>query len=168
MFQDKPFTISMLFSNFPGDIFEEISEPDWTSLNSQQGSYQTITPSFFHMVHPYLVISNVQRMIFQIFLLKDIGLTFSEFVIIKSVFRNTVVDTIFIHAQTGSLNSSLLDNLLGDPMYNEKIFVIDVELDPIPSSHSNARELSDRQCTSVGLKAVTAFGGFYLKVYGLP
>ena len=78
------------------------------------------------------------------------------------MFRNTVVDTIFIHTHPGSLNSSYLDSLLADPLYNEKIFVIDVDFDPLNLSQTT--ELSDRQCASVGLKAVTAFGGFYLKV----
>ena len=78
------------------------------------------------------------------------------------MFRNTVVDTIFIHTHPGTLNSSYLDKLLADPLYNEKIFVMDVDFELV--NLSQTPELSDRQCTSVGLRAVTAFGGFYLKV----
>ena len=80
---------------------------------------------------------------------------------IKSVFRNSVVDTIFIHAQKDVLNSSYLDDLMQDPLYNEKILVIDVDFN---HRDDGTKQLTANQCTSAGVRAVNAFGGFYLKV----
>ena len=80
---------------------------------------------------------------------------------IKSVFRNSVVDTIFIHAQKDVINSSYLDDLMQDPLYNEKILVIDVDFN---HRDDGTKQLTAKQCTSAGVRAVNAFGGFYLKV----
>ena len=43
-------------SSFPAEILAEVEDRDWSSQNQEQGSYQTIIPGIFHMVHPDLVL----------------------------------------------------------------------------------------------------------------
>merc|ERR1712223_2136073 len=132
-----------LSSEFPEEIFSEMESPTWESHNTALGSYQTITPAILHLIHPYLTS----------------GLSFAEYAVIKSAFQNTFLDSLFIHAQKEVLNSSsYLNLLLSDTVLEEKIVVIEVDFEV-----AGADELNLKQIVSAGLRAVTSFGGFYLK-----
>ena len=120
-----------LESEFPLDIFEEIRDRDWSSQNQEEGSYQTITPGVFHMVHADLIY----------------GLSFVESCIIKSAFQNSVLDSVFIHAQVGVLNSSYLDELMSDPVLEEKIMIMETDF-----GVENSDKLSPKQIVSAGLR----------------
>lgn len=122
---------SVLCSEFPLDIFEEIQDRDWSSQNQEEGSYQTITPGVFHMVHPDLIH----------------GLSFVESCIIKSAFQTSVLDSVFIHTQVGILNSSYLDELMSDPVLEEKIMIMETDF-----GVENSDELSQKQIVSAGLR----------------
>ena len=102
------------------------------------------------------------------------GLSFVESCIIKSAFQNSVLDSVFIHAQVGVLNSSYLDELMSDPVLEEKIMIMETDF-----GVENSDKLSPKQIVSAGLRytdissnnillnfirGVVSFGGFYLKV----
>ena len=120
-------------SEFPFEIFAEIQDRDWSSQNQEEGSYQTITPGVFHLVHPDLIY----------------GLSFVESCIIKSAFQNSVLDSVFIHAQVGVLNSSHLDELLSDPVLEEKIMIMETDF-----GVENSDKLSLKQIVSAGLRYI--------------
>ena len=106
---------------------------DWSSQNQEQGSYQTITPGVFHLIHPDLVH----------------GLSFVESCIIRSALRNSVLDSVFIHAQVGALNSSYLDDLLSDPVLEEKIMIMETDFEVEDSDR-----LSQKHIVSAGLRYI--------------
>ena len=120
-----------LCSEFPQEIFAEIQDCDWSSQNQEEGSYQTITPGVFHLVHPDLTY----------------GLNFVESCVIKSAFQNSVLDSVFIHAQVGVLNSSYLDELMSDPVLEEKIVIMETDF-----GTGDSEKLSSKQIVSAGLR----------------
>ena len=75
------------------------------------------------------------------------GLSFVESCIIKSAFQNSVLDSVFIHAQVGVLNSSHLDELLSDPVLEEKIMIMETDF-----GVENSDKLSLKQIVSAGLR----------------
>ena len=121
----------MLCSEFPQEIFAEIQDRDWSSQNQEEGSYQTITPGVFHLVHSDL----------------KYGLNFVESCVIKSAFQNSVLDSVFIHAQVGVLNSSYLDDLMSDPVLEEKIMIMETDF-----GMDDSEKLSLKQIVSAGLR----------------
>ena len=120
-------------SEFPQEIFAEIQDRDWSSQNQEEGSYQTITPGVFHLVHSDL----------------KYGLNFVESCVIKSAFQNSVLDSVFIHAQVGVLNSSYLDDLMSDPVLEEKIMIMETDFG---MDMSDSEKLSSKQIVSAGLR----------------
>ena len=77
------FIILILFlSNFPFDIYDEISGISFSKFNHQSGSYQRIIPSVANSFS---------------FRKKDCELTFSEASSVLSSFKIGGFDTIYIH-----------------------------------------------------------------------
>jgi len=129
-----------LTSEFPQEIFAEIQDRDWSSQNQEEGSYQTITPGVFHLVHSDLTY----------------GLNFVESCVIKSAFQNSVLDSVFIHAQVGVLNSSYLDDLMSDPVLEEKIMIMETDF-----GMNDSEKLSSKQIVSAGLSQTFCFSAIF-------
>ena len=53
----------------------------------------------------------------------------------------------FIHAQVGVLNSSYLDELMSDPVLEEKIVIMETDFET-----DNSENLSSKQIVSAGLR----------------
>ena len=134
-------------SEFPQEIFAEIQDRDWSSQNQEEGSYQTITPGVFHLVHSDLTY----------------GLNFVESCVIKSAFQNSVLDSVFIHAQVGVLNSSYLDDLMSDPVLEEKIMIMETDFG---MDMNDSEKLSSKQIVSAGLRyRLEMILHMYIKLY---
>merc|ERR1712079_802940 len=100
--------IVCIHSIFPTEVFEEMEDIEFDSFNKEDGSYQIIIPKLLHFVHQSLTQ----------------GLSYAEYLVVKSAFLSGSVDSVFIHS-VGSPNSSYLDILLEDRTLEDKLFISD-------------------------------------------
>jgi len=134
--------IVCIHSIFPTEVFEEMEDIEFDSFNKEDGSYQIIIPKLLHFVHQSLTQ----------------GLSYAEYLVVKSAFLSGSVDSVFIHS-VGSPNSSYLDILLEDRTLEDKLFISDVN----PGYDDELDKITSQQATSIGLMGIASFGGFFVQ-----